>query len=128
MFKLLRNYRAQAIIGEYVLVFFVAIAAMTGVTILVRRALQGRIHDAQITMYQTVTGEVSNTFAVNGLILRTEYEPYYAYRNAVIVQEQDQSRRLYDSFNASSGIFRLDLDDETRVVANSIQLPPAFGN
>lgn len=130
MFKLIRNNKAQATVGEYVLVFFVVVGVITGMSIFVRRAIQGRIRDAQDTMYRTIEGEVTNTFGLgNGLRFRREYEPYYALRWAQTQHTQNERRQLYGSFNQSSGIYRLDIDkDETRVTSNGYQLPPVFGN
>ena len=50
MLRYLKTNKAQAVIGEYVLVFFLAIGMVTAMTIYFKRAVQARIHGARDVM------------------------------------------------------------------------------
>lgn len=75
--------------GQYALVFFVVIAAVTAMTIYVRRGLQGRIRDARTHMIDTI-----KTRADIGDI-PLAYEPYYINResNRLATQHEETGFR-----------------------------------
>ena len=49
------NNKGQTILSEYVMIFFVVIAAAVAMTVFVQRGLEARIHDARNFMITTVT-------------------------------------------------------------------------
>ena len=132
MLKNLQKNNAQIVIGEYVLLFFVVTAVIGAMTIYVRRALQGRLRDAQLAMYETATPEIWVGTGVPLVAGQTffflDYEPYYVNRTAMISRTQNETRRLSGSFNAASGIFRYEVDNRTQAQMDSVQLPPAFSS
>jgi hypothetical protein len=119
MFKLLRDNRAQAIMGEYLLVFFLVIGMIMAMSLYLRRSFQGRMHDARDTMVQIVRDRAGN--AVNGTWY-VEYEPYYMNTDSTVTR----SSVVRDSLSGGGGfgIARKDYDDRTAVRTISETAPP----
>ena len=124
MMRLLKTRQAQANIGEYVLLIFIATAAVTAMSIYVKRALQGRVRDATVVMAKTPLKYLTsdgNVFQYNG-IMYLAYEPYYENRLAVIEQQTNDTSTL--SQGMSSGVFKKNIDQRTYVETYSEQLAP----
>ena len=119
MLKFLRNNKAQAVSGEYVMVIFLMMAVMISMTIYFKRAVQARIHDARDYMVFKAAEETMNYF--NGSFY-LEYEPYYANTSAIVNRFMDDQTSLLGG--GSSGIFRKDYDETISVTVNSETAPP----
>ncbi len=72
---ILKNNCGQGAGVEYAILFFIIIAVIAGMTTYIKRAVQGRIHDARNYMYTQVNGTY-RTYHANQ-ILPNGYEPYY---------------------------------------------------
>lgn len=132
MFKNLKNNKAQAIAGEYIVVFFLVVAMITGMSIYVRRALQGRIRDAHNYAMNVALTEslpyTSNSLGLNMMgRLHRRYEPYYSNVVSDIARSQNTVRTLGVG-GGSSGVFRIDYDERNRTRSESHTAPPALGN
>lgn len=122
MLRYLKTNRAQAVSGEYVLVFFLVVGMMTAMTVYFKRAVQARIYDARNTMLNMVLIRAKKTGYYPGN-LQTEYEPYYdANRVSTIVRKVNMQTKLLPG--ASSGIFRKVSDEITAVQVESETAPP----
>src|SRR3989338_9576767 len=66
--------KAQAVMGEYVLVFFLAIGMATAMTIYFKRGVQARIFDARNAMLNIVVNRTAGYYTGN---IQIGYEPYY---------------------------------------------------
>ncbi len=114
MLVLMRSKKGQAISGEYVILITVVLAAIGGMTLYVKRAYQGRIRDAGITMITEVAGRIGNT-VVN--TVQIEYEPYYA------MSQSNREETSYDSVNTGE-TYRRDFGMAGKSSELSNQLPP----
>lgn len=118
--------RGQTVMPEYVVGFFLVIAAMVTLTVYVQRALQARARDAKIYMVdlasrgcaQAGDGCLQAAGARNGE-LNYEYEPYYTKSSAVIERTQNESKTL-----EVNSVFRRNAREVTQVGSNSDQRPP----
>ena len=122
----LRQKKGQAVFGEYVLLAVIVVAAVTAMTVYVRRALQGRVRDAVMSSAATVRTPFSmdggTTFEPYRGPIHLQYEPYYANRASFIDQQSDGVRTL--TAGGSSGIFREDINERTYIQSYSNQGPP----
>ncbi len=75
LIRILKNNSGQGVAVEYATLFFIIVAVIAGMTTYVKRALQGRIHDARQYMYNQVNATYA-TLHTNSL-LPNGYEPYY---------------------------------------------------
>ncbi len=74
------NNKGQAVLSEYVMIFFVVIAALVAMTTFVQRGFEARIHDARNFMINAVINSSvcdANCLAATGGNISYEYEPYY---------------------------------------------------
>jgi hypothetical protein len=106
--------------GEYVVLIFLVVAAITGMTIFLQRALQGTIRDANYTMIRTaINAQTADDYSGQ------HYEPYYVNRTAIISQQsRDQDQLWAVGTTPNSGIFREDMEEQTDMTTTSSQLPP----
>jgi len=122
MLRALKNRNAQAVMGEYVVVIFLVMAVLTGMTVYFKRAVQARIYDARNYMIGEVRVRTAGLFNGN---LYKEYEPYYANVASTLYRTMDDRTTLMSSGPAaSSGIFRKVYNEETAARSNSLTLPP----
>ena len=121
MLKILKTRRAQAVMGEYVVVIFLVITVIGAMTIFFKRAVQARIHDARDYMVGEVRERTRGQY--NG-DLYFEYEPYYVNTSVPqIVRDARYNKAL--SQGGTSGIFVMGTDERTDVPASiSITAPP----
>lgn len=119
MLRHLKNNNAQAVMGEYVLVFFLVMTVMVSMTIYFKRAVQARIYDARNYMVGEVRTRTQGQFDGN---LYKWYEPYYANTQAVVTRSMDDTSTL--TGGGSSGLFNRVYDQSTAVRVNSETSPP----
>ena len=123
MLRYLNNRRAQALIGEYVLVIFLVMATISAMTIYFKRGMQARIYDARDYMINDVRVRTQGSYFGN---LYLEYEPYYINTDATITRDIDYTTTLLPG--ASSGIFKKTISESTGVEVSSETAPPRDGN
>lgn len=123
MLRYLKTNKAQAVMGEYVLVFFLVIGMVTAMTIYFKRAVQARIFDARNTMLNMVLNRTQGYFTGN---IQIGYEPYYANTLSTVVRQEDTTTNLLPG--ATTGIFRKKLDEVTAVQTTSTTAPPKDAN
>ena len=103
-----RQHQGQTIIGQYALVFFVAIATITAMTIYVRRGIQARIYDAETYALKAIkTGANVSVLA--------QYEPYYTNRTS------DKKADQKDETGFTRGRYSLSSSQNTVVNGKSKQ-------
>lgn len=73
-----RSQSGQGVMGQYALVFFFVLAAITAMSVYVRRGLQARTYGAREYLVSTIESET-------GLDVADGYEPYYV--NRVVIKE-----------------------------------------
>ena len=121
MLKHLKNRRAQAVMGEYMLVIFLVLAVIVSMTIYFKRLVQARIHDTRDYMFNEVIIRTAGDFDGN---LYKEYEPYYTNVASTITSDVDQTTALVPSLPLSSGIYRKVVNEVTSVRSMSETAPP----
>lgn len=120
MIKILKNKKAQAVTGEYVLVFFLAVAAMVAMTVYVKRAYQAQFRNARMAMINIVNERTGAYYTGNVFY---EYEPYYLSTDATTTRRSDQ--REYQTGTAlSTGIYTKVLDSSTSISSIANYAPP----
>ena len=122
MLKLLRNKKAQAIFGEYVLVIFIVIGVMTSMSVYFRRVIQARIHDARSYMIRDVKARAGGYYADGEANLYVEYEPYYANTASEIRAVQSDIETLVPG--ASTGKYTKTYSEIKRAQTISTTAPP----
>jgi len=123
MFKYFKTNKAQAVMGEYVLVFFVAIGMVTAMTIYFKRAVQARIYDARNTMLDIVVNRTQGYYSGN---IYAEYEPYYGSTVSTVVRGENATTKLLPG--ATTGIFSKTFDEVTAAETYSETAPPRGAN
>ena len=130
MLKLLKNTKAQAVIGEYVIIFLLVIAAISVMSVYIRRSLQGKIRDAraqQTSIVRNIVRSQAGGFYAGTNMWET-YEPYYINRTATSDRGISTTRRLFGSAptatGATSGIAQTDHGTTITRQALSNVLPP----
>lgn len=119
MLRYLKTNKAQAVMGEYVLVFFVVMGMATAMTIYFKRAIQARIFDARNTMMNIVFNRTRGYYSGN---IYYEYEPYYGNTVSTVARRENATTELLPG--ATTGIFRKTFDDVTAVQTQSQTAPP----
>lgn len=81
------NNKGQSIFSEYVMIFFVVIAALVAMSVLLQRSFEARIHDTRNYMIKTVNSACdANCMQAAGGKITYEYEPYYAVMQTTVHQ------------------------------------------
>jgi hypothetical protein len=119
MLGLLRNKTAQVVMQEYVVLIFIVMAVMMGMTVYFKRSVQGRIHDTRDYMVGEVRTRTAGQF--NGDLYK-EYEPYYGNTIATVDRTIVDETQLGPG--ASSGISLKIFNQTVTVDLNSVTLPP----
>ena len=122
MLKIIRNNKAQVLFGQYVLVFFLIVAAATGMSIYFKRAIQARIHDATLVSARAVIDGVPRELYVGNVY--TQYEPYYLNTASDIGQDSLAKEKLFPSVDRHTGIFKKTIDDGTSTKTIGDTAPP----
>jgi hypothetical protein len=123
--------KGQTVLSEYVMIFFVVIAAAVAMTTYVQRALEARIHDERNFMIDSVTKSgacdascLAATGATGGKIPYS-YEPYYANMYSFVQQNQQDTTTATTGKAAVLGAtYNKILNDNTQTGSTSCQLPP----
>ncbi len=126
------NNKGQAILSEYVMIFFVVIAAVVAMTVFVQRSLEARVHDARNFMVDAlVNSGACDTNCLNatgavGSQIPHEYEPYYAAMlSDVSHNQQENTGATASGVNWSIGaVYTKSLNEETQTNSFSVQSPP----
>ena len=122
------NNKGQTILSEYVLIFFVVIAALTALTVFVQRGLEARIHDARNFMVNSVINSGAcdaNCMQATGGNIFYEYEPYY---ELMLSNAQHNDKNTSTATNGAAisigAIYTKYLNEDTNGVSTSIQAAP----
>ncbi len=118
MLRNLNNRRAQAVIGEYVLVIFMVLGVITAMTVYFKRAVQARHYDALHYMVNDVRQRTAGIY--NGE-LYLHYEPYYTNTVAIVERSASSTTRV---LSGGPGIYQKVIDESTSVQVNSETAPP----
>lgn len=98
--------------GEYAVLIIIAVSAAIIMSVYVRRALQGRIHDANLR----TMGSASLALNQN---INIEYEPYYVVSTTNTDQQTDDR-----SYHLPGGNYFKVIDFERRTSTSGQQLEP----
>jgi len=123
------NNKGQSILSEYVMIFFVVIAALVAMTSFIQRGLEARVHDARNYMINSVANSAvcdANCLQAPGGKISYEYEPYYSQLIADVYQNSQESTGDARGKAWSIGaVYTKATNDATKSISKSIQLPPA---
>jgi uncharacterized protein (UPF0333 family) len=122
------NNKGQAVLSEYVMIFFVVITALMAMTAYMQRGFEARVHDARNFMINELTDSGvcdSNCLNATGNRIGYEYEPYYA-RTFSDVTHRDATRIGQTTGNPAviGAIYTKTTNEATGTVTSSSQLPP----
>ena len=124
MLKYLKTNKAQAVMGEYVLVFVLAIGMVTAMTVYFKRAVQARIYGARNSMMNTVANLAGDYYG--NTFLQREYEPYYGRTDSMVVRQESAGINLLPG--GSTGIFRKTVNETTSIQTESQTAAPREAN
>ena len=119
MLRYFKTNKAQAVMGEYVLVFFVVIGMATAMTIYFKRAVQARVFEARNAMLNMVLNRTQGYYTGD---VQIGYEPYYGNTISTTARRENAATELLPG--ATTGIFRKTFDDVTAVQTQSQTAPP----
>ena len=118
------NNKGQAILSEYVMIFFVVIAALVALTTFVQRGFEARIHDARNFMINSVTNSGAcdaNCLQATGGNIFYEYEPYYSIMAANVQKNQQDTTGATQALGA---VYTGSSNEATQTNSTDCQLPP----
>ena len=124
MLRIISNKKAQAIMGEYVVTFFLVIGFMTAMTVYLKRALQSYVRDARLEMGAVVQNRTTGVFFVGNIF--TEYEPYYLNQRSVVNRSGGTVQSLGPG--GTTGVYRKDFGEQTRTQSISNTIPPQLAD
>ncbi|MFP4473619.1 MAG: hypothetical protein ACLFPX_07150 [Candidatus Omnitrophota bacterium] len=89
MFRTLRQQKGQGVVSQYATIFALVVAALTAMTVYVKRAVQGRIYATHKYMIEGIQSETLDNPGLN-LVgnLSYEYEPYYVERETILERRE----------------------------------------
>ena len=123
--------KGQAILSEYVMIFFVVIAAVAAMTTFVQRGFEARVHDARNFMVNSVVNSGAcdanclSATGASGNQIPYEYEPYYAQMLADVGHsEQVNAGATTGKAEVIGAVYTKSLNEETNTISTSKQLPP----
>jgi uncharacterized protein (UPF0333 family) len=126
------NNKGQTILAEYVMIFFVVIAAATAMTTFVQRGFEARVHDTRDFAINSVLSNSvcdANCVRAAGGNIFYEYEPYYAAMTSDVQQNQaSNTEATAGNIQVIGGVYRNSLNEATTTNSVSYQLPPACAN
>jgi hypothetical protein len=133
--ELVMNNKGQAILSEYVMIFFVVIAAAVAMTTFIQRSLEARIHDARDFMIDTVTNSGAcdancmNAAGLAGNQIPYEYEPYYTVTMSGVQQnQQDTTSAMPGNAQVIGAIYNKSMNENSQSGSFDCQLPPECNN
>ena len=126
------NKKGQTILSEYVMIFFVVIAAVVAMTSFVQRGFQARIHDARNFMVDSVTNSGAcdanclRAAGVTGNQIPYEYEPYYAQMLASVSNNTNETAgTTTGNAQVIGAVYTKSTNEAATTVSTSNQLPAA---
>jgi len=123
------NNKGQSILSEYVMIFFVVIAAATAMTTYLQRAFEARVHDARnYAINSVISSGACDANCVNaaGGNLTYEYEPYYTVTSSLVGQNaQDNTTLTQGNAEQTASIYVKSINENTGSTTFGCQLPPA---
>ena len=126
------NKKGQAILSEYVMIFFVVIGAGVAMTVFVQRSFEARIHDARNLLINAVNSACDSNCmkATGGSSIPYEYEPYYMQIISNVVRNESlRTGTSSSSVNDSIGVVYYKAPNErTGITTISKQMPPECAN
>ena len=122
MLKTLKNKQAQVVASEYVLVFFIVLGMIAGMSVFFRRVIQGRIRDASKYTVEEAFRRVGPYYTSDDFLY--QYEPYYVNTQSVVLRDVTDIDKLGPG--ASSGDFSKTFNENTRIQTTSNVLNPRF--
>ncbi len=125
MLKYLRTQKAQAVIGEYVLVFFLVMGMVTAMTIYFKRAIQARIYEARNAMLNMVINRAQDYYN-SDISIQIGYEPYYGNTVSTVARQEDTRINLLPG--GTTGNFYKTIDETTSVQTQSETAAPRDAN
>ena len=124
------NKKGQAVVSEYVMIFFVVIAAVVAMTTYVKRGYQARIHDARNFAVDSIMNSGAcdaNCLAATGAPgnqIPYEYEPYYAQMMVDVGNTSNDSSTATTGNPAIMGAkYGRSTNEATTSITTSDQLP-----
>lgn len=123
---LLQTKDGQMIASEYVIVLFVVVAMMTGMSLYFRRAIQGRIRDAHNAMFNIVKDRIGTAYAGNEVYL--QYEPYFRDTDSTSLIAGNDTKQILPTYPLSSGLYRYTPNTQVRSSGRTTTLPPVNAN
>ena len=124
MLRCLKNNNAQAVMGEYVLVFLLVMGMITAMTVYFKRTLQARMFDARNSMMITVANRAGDYY--DNVFLQREYEPYYGSTDSMVMRQENAGINLLPG--GTTGIFRKTVNETTAVRTESQTAAPREAN
>ena len=122
------NNKGQAVFSEYVMIFFVVIAAAVAMTVYLQRGLQARIHDERNYIINLVSNSTvcdADCMKATGGSISYEYEPYYAEMLSDVVRnEVEKVGKTSGNPQVLGAIYYKSINQATQSVSTSNQLPP----
>ena len=126
------NNKGQAILSEYVMIFFIVIATAVAMTTYVQRSYEARIHDAKnFAISSVINNEVcdANCLKATGGNIFYEYEPYYTVSDANVWQnQQDFTGATTGNAQVLGAVYIQSSNEATQTTGNSTQLPSKCAN
>jgi len=120
------NNKGQSVFSEYVMIFFVVIAAAVAMTTFVQRGLKARIHDARNYLIQTVNRACDSNCknATGSTSIPYEYEPYYEQYAATVQNfERDTSGATSGKAQVLGVQYLSSQQGQATSLSTSVQLP-----
>ena len=125
------NNKGQAVLSEYVMIFFVVIAAAVAMTTFVQRGFEARVHDARNFMVDSVVNSGAcdaNCMMATGATgnqIPYEYEPYYAQiLSDVGNNKQENAGETPGNAQVLGAIYTKSTNEATTTISTSNQMPP----
>ena len=129
------NNKGQAVLSEYVMIFFVVIAAAVAMTTFVQRGFEARLHDARNFMVNSVVNSGAcdaNCLKATGAAgnqIPYEYEPYYAQMlSNVGHNERVNTGATTGNAQVMGAVYTKSTNEATATNSASYQLPPGCVN
>lgn len=114
--------RGQMIAAEYVIVLFVVVAVISGMSMYFRRAVQGRIRDAHNSVLNIVKQRVGAAYTGNQVYI--QYEPYFRVQDTDNIVSNNNTYQVLPTYPLTSGLYRSSLNEQTRINSSTVTLPP----
>ena len=115
------------IFSEYAILIAIVAASLIAMSLMVKRAVQGRLKDAKDRMMTEVDSVYRSYHGVTEQTpenVGSDYEPYYANTESEVTRYSKDRTQLL--LGATTGIARMNFDETTSAQTNSFQLPPGY--